>query len=155
MPEAGWCDLPDKDWESFRIRLEKGLQRLDASTWAARLLQRHLHFDREASYPREVELELDYPGAEIHYTLDGSAPTASPRYTAPLSVEKGTIRACGFRPEVNLGTAVENNSTHETDNDRPVRCVFVLTACGRRPTTDRSPSSPGPFMSSSTKAPLP
>ena len=112
MSEAGWCDLPDKDWESFRIRLEKGLQRLDAKHvgYCPAYYNVIFNFDREASYPREVELELDYPGAEIHYTLDGSAPTpASPRYTAPLSVEKGTtIRACGFRAGgKSVGTAVE------------------------------------------------
>ena len=57
-----------------------------------------------------MELELDYPGAEIRYTTDGSAPTpASPRYAAPLSVEKGTtIRACGFKTGGKaVGVAVE------------------------------------------------
>lgn len=112
ISEAGWCDLPDKDWESFRIRLEKGLQRLDAKHvgYCPAYYNVIFNFDREAPYPRVVELELDYPGAEIHYTLDGSAPTpASPRYTAPLSVEKGTtIRACGFRNgDKSVGTAVK------------------------------------------------
>ena len=112
MSEAGWCDLPDKDWESFRIRLEKGLQRLDAKHvgYCPAYYNVIFNFDREAPYPREVELELDYPGAEIRYTTDGSAPTpASPRYSAPLSVEKGTtIRACGFKTGGRaVGVAVE------------------------------------------------
>lgn len=111
VAEVGWCDRSDKDWESFRARLEKGLQRLDAKRvgYCPVYYDVIFNFDREAAFPREVELELDYPGAEIRYTADGSAPTAaSPLYTAPLQVEKGTtIRACGFRPGGRaVGTAV-------------------------------------------------
>ena len=52
----------------------------------------------ETDYPREVELELDYPYAQIHYTTDGSIPTAaSPIVPASITVNKGdVIRAQGF-----------------------------------------------------------
>ena len=103
LAEAGWCDLPQKDWESFRHRLEKGLRRLDAKQvgYSRAYYNVLFLFDRESPYPQRVELELDYPGAETRYTPDGPAPTpASPRYQTPLSVGKGSvIRARGFAPD--------------------------------------------------------
>ncbi len=46
-----------------------------------------------------VSMSCSTQDAEIHYTLDGSAPTASSaRYTAPFPVSKGTtVRACAVR----------------------------------------------------------
>lgn len=45
-----------------------------------------------------VEIQVDLPGAEIHYTLDGSSPTlASPRYNGPFLVARtSTIRSIVF-----------------------------------------------------------
>jgi len=62
----------------------------------------------------EVSLALpsQMPGAEIRYTLDGTAPTAnSPRYVAPLRLEKTTtVRAvaivAGERSEISSATFV-------------------------------------------------
>lgn len=58
----------------------------------------------ESPYPRQVELELDYPYAEIHFTLDGSEPTpSSPLYYTPVTVDKGThLRAAGFDASGNM-----------------------------------------------------
>ena len=49
--------------------------------------------------PLEVSLKVVEPGAEIHYTLDGSAPTASdPKYEQPLKVSGPTVvRARAFK----------------------------------------------------------
>lgn len=47
-------------------------------------------FSQRAGYYQEdfyLELTSDFPGVEIHYTLDGSQPSLdSPRYTAPLLI---------------------------------------------------------------------
>jgi hypothetical protein len=51
--------------------------------------------------PFVVEITTDTPDAEIRYTTDGSAPTASTGtlYTGPVSiVETTTLRAAAFRP---------------------------------------------------------
>jgi uncharacterized repeat protein (TIGR03806 family) len=49
--------------------------------------------------PIEVRLEVAEPGADIHYTLDGSAPTASdPKYAQPLKISGPTVvRARAFK----------------------------------------------------------
>jgi outer membrane protein OmpA-like peptidoglycan-associated protein len=51
---------------------------------------------------QQVKLTSPTPGAVIHYTLDGSAPTAaSPVYTGPIAVDKTTtIRAVVTAPDV-------------------------------------------------------
>lgn len=50
--------------------------------------------------PLEVGFNQNEPGAEIHYTLDGSVPTASdPLYVKPLKLARPTIlRARAFKP---------------------------------------------------------
>jgi len=51
------------------------------------------------SKPVEVTLKVAEPGADIHYTLDGSAPTASdPKYEQPLKISGPTVvRARAFK----------------------------------------------------------
>ena len=51
------------------------------------------------SAPVEVSLKVAEPGAEIHYTVDGSAPTASdPKYDLPLKISGPTVvRARAFK----------------------------------------------------------
>lgn len=50
--------------------------------------------------PQSVELSTTTPGAVIHYTTDGSAPTAdSPVYSGPITVDKtATIQAIAIAP---------------------------------------------------------
>ena len=49
--------------------------------------------------PVDVSLKVAEPGAEIHYTLDGSAPTATdPKYEQPLKISGPTVvRARAFK----------------------------------------------------------
>jgi outer membrane protein OmpA-like peptidoglycan-associated protein len=56
----------------------------------------------EYKEPQQVTLSSPTPGAVIHYTTDGSAPTAaSPTYTGPIAVASGTttIRAMVTAPD--------------------------------------------------------
>ena len=71
---------------------------------------RYVNMNLESEYPREIELELDYPYAVIRYTTDGTEPTAesplAPRY---MTVKKGdTISARGFKAD---GTPVGTTMT--------------------------------------------
>lgn len=100
IAEFCWSADGRRNFDDFRLRMLKEFERLDA---------RHINYSRaywnvivnmnlETDYPREVELTLDYPFAEIHYTADGTEPTAdSPVAPALLTVNEGDcIRAQGF-----------------------------------------------------------
>ena len=51
--------------------------------------------------PFEVEITSDTPGAEIHYTTDGSEPTATTGsvYAGPITINRTTtLRAAAYKP---------------------------------------------------------
>ncbi|SFG31083.1 beta-N-acetylhexosaminidase [Prevotella sp. KH2C16] len=102
LSEVGWCDKGDKDWDSFSRRMLKEFHRLDMKEVAYSKAYFNVIFNydhKQEVYPKKLELTLDYPDTEIHYTTDGSHPTIhSPLYQAALQVSKGVhIRARGFR----------------------------------------------------------
>ena len=101
LSEVGWTDRPSKDWDSFRARLEKDLRRLDEKKVNYSKAYWNVIFSYDSitqPRPQEADLQLDYPDATIHYTVDGSKPTKeSPVYSVPFKPEKGTVvRAQGF-----------------------------------------------------------
>ena len=105
VAELAWTPRALMNWDDFSTRLGGELARLDADGYHYRIpdvvfrldsagvefpeqqpVQNELHAFVSGSQAR-VTLREIAPGATIHYTLDGSTPTAaSPTYTAPLSV---------------------------------------------------------------------
>ena len=89
VAETGWTPKEKKDWESFRVRVDKACQDLDR-----RGVNYHIPLpeqpggscDRLAFIDKaEVAFTTTRPVAAMVYTLDGSEPTpASARYTQPL-----------------------------------------------------------------------
>lgn len=103
IAEVTWTADSSRNWNDFRIRLEKEFERLDAMNlnYSKAYWQVLVNMNLESDYPREVELELDYPYAVIRYTTDGTEPTAespsAPRY---ITVNKGDkISARGFKAD--------------------------------------------------------
>jgi len=100
MSEVAWCAKDDKDWNSFRERMIKEFARLDQKdiNYSKAFYNVIFHFDRKADFPKKVRLSIDYPGAQVHYTLNGKQPTIhSPVYSDSLTVNQGDIiRAQGF-----------------------------------------------------------
>ena len=109
--EVAWTSRPNKDWESFRVRMPKILKTLELKDIAYCPVYYDVIFDynRNIDFPKPMNLELDDPTAEVHYTLDGSTPTVkSPVYDGtPFMVDKGSvIKARGFRKGKPIGKVV-------------------------------------------------
>jgi hexosaminidase len=105
LSELCWTPKKNKDWSGFRKRAGIALQRLepdvtfripettfrlrapDMTPVSTALNVYHVSLPRRASTAQLV-LEEVVPNAEVHYTLDGSIPTAlSRRYLRPLALE--------------------------------------------------------------------
>jgi len=91
-PDPGWCGIRDPaaraagieaDWNEFANRLgQRELPRLDRAPLAYGYRLPPPGVLREG---RTLRANVALPGLALHYTLDGSAPTAaSPRYTGPV-----------------------------------------------------------------------
>lgn len=112
IAEVTWTADSSRNWNDFRIRLEKEFERLEAKGVGSSKAywQVIVNMNMESEYPREIELELDYPYAVIRYTTDGTEPTSdsplAPRY---MTVKKGdTVSARGFKAD---GTPVGTTMT--------------------------------------------
>ena len=93
--EVAWTSRPNKDWESFRMRMPKILKRLDMKHigYCPVYYDVIFDYDRRLPFPKPMNLELDYPEGTVHYTLDGSEPTLqSPAYDGtPFMVGKDDV----------------------------------------------------------------
>ena len=100
IAEFCWTADAQRDFKDFCVRMLKEFKRLDACDirYSDAFWDVIVNMSLETDYPREVELELDYPYAQIHYTTDGAIPTAdSPIAPASITVNRGdVIRAQGF-----------------------------------------------------------
>ena len=112
IAEVTWTADESRNWDDFRVRLGKEFERLEAKgvDYNKAYWQVIVNMNLESEYPREVELQLDYPYAVIRYTTDGTEPTAeselAPRY---FTVNKGdVVKARGFMPD---GTPVGTTMT--------------------------------------------
>lgn len=108
LAEVGWTKRENKDWWSFRGRMEKEMNRLEKAEVNCSQSYWNVIFDYDSinlPRPMDASLMLAYPGAAIHYTLDGSEPTVdSPVFNRAFVPEAGTtVKARGF---VHNGRAV-------------------------------------------------
>ena len=93
IAETGWT-RQDKDWDGFTRRLEKHFGRLDGMEvgYCEAFYSPMIVFHKDTPHNMVVSMTVDAPDAEIHYTLDGSVPTAdSPKYEIPFSINRSQI----------------------------------------------------------------
>jgi hexosaminidase len=93
IAETGWTRKA-KDWDGFTRRLERHFDRLDGMEvdYCSAFYNPMIVFHKDTPYNKVVSMTVDAPDAEIHYTLDGSIPTAdSPKYEIPFSINKSKI----------------------------------------------------------------
>ncbi len=95
LAESGWTIRENKDWWSFRCRMEKEMDRIAAENVNASKSYWNVIFDYDSvnlTRPEDADMMLAYPGAAIHYTVDGSTPElSSPIFTRPFVPAKGTV----------------------------------------------------------------
>lgn len=93
IAETGWT-YSDKDWDGFTRRLEKHFGRLDGMDveYCNAFFNPMIVFNKDTKHNMVVTMTVDAPDAVIHYTLDGSVPTAdSPVYELPFSINRSQV----------------------------------------------------------------
>lgn len=104
LSEVQWCDRGTREWKRFAEALPHMLQIYDrmglnyaTTVFGVTGLPRK---NAETGAEEIVLSTIDQ--TPIHYTLDGSEPTAeSPVYTAPIALDKEyTVKAAVFREEI-------------------------------------------------------
>lgn len=103
LAETAWNKKGDKDFDAFNVRVRNHYKRLETMgiTYYLPAIQgtnKTYAFVDSA----KVELSVDMEGAEIYYTLDGTAPTReSNQYSGPFYVkESGLILTRAFRGNI-------------------------------------------------------
>lgn len=108
--ESGWSSADRKDWNSFTRRLEYHLGRLDELKvpYCKAFYDVSIHVSNDSQYSKVATLSIDAPDAEIHYTTDGTAPSASsPLYKMPFVINPSqVVCAAGFRHGQMIGKVV-------------------------------------------------
>jgi hexosaminidase len=136
IAEVAWTPPALRDWDAFVDRLEPALQRLEQRGIGAARSLYDVAIDVAEGAEGEgpvhgfvVTLSTEHGRVPIHYTLDGSEPTAhSTRYVEPLPIESSTrLRAASFRAEQRLGRIV-------------TKALAIHLAAGRRAELVGSPS---------------
>ena len=105
LAEVQWTDPSLKEYDSFLARLGQlvNIYNLEGYNYAQHVFDVNVTFrpNQQAGVLDVVMLAIDK--ADIHYTLDGSEPTASsPKYTDTLKIDKPcTLKAVIVRPSGN------------------------------------------------------
>ena len=110
IAETGWSKT-EKDWEDFTCRLEHHFKRLDGLGvgYCKAFFDPYIEFHDDTPYNKVVTMSVDAPGADIHYTLDGSDPTEqSERYELPFVINRSQkVRAVAIRNGNRIGNIKE------------------------------------------------
>jgi hexosaminidase len=101
LAEVLWTPASQKDWESFKVRMQPQYQRYAAlgAKYAKSAFNVRQQFAVDTTQAADrVTLALDAVGLQTYYTLDGSAPTpAATAYTGPFAlISSATVKAASF-----------------------------------------------------------
>lgn len=104
LAEVAWSPAASRSWPSFLQRTVQRLPHLDSlGIGYARTLFNPRYTLRIGDQGRNarIEFEASIPDHQIHYTLDGSDPTAaSPLYSGPITLtQSATVKAALFNGE--------------------------------------------------------
>lgn len=120
LAEISWSPKAARDWPGFLARLDPQFERYRRQGIAAADSAFAVDFDLPGGIgaalhanPIPVALSRQAAYGAIHYTLDGSVPSAaSPLYVTPLAVAPGTaLQAASFAPDGRLLAAPRSFDT--------------------------------------------
>ncbi|MGJ1269198.1 glycoside hydrolase family 20 protein [Sphingobacterium spiritivorum] len=108
LSEIVWSKKEDKNWEDFKARLQnhyKILQQLEVNYYRPSY---NVRFDvqfNDKRYSNLIRINTEQINPDIHYTIDGSVPTAhSTTYTQPIDLTiPTTLTAAMFIDSVRVG----------------------------------------------------
>ncbi|WP_184544699.1 family 20 glycosylhydrolase [Mucilaginibacter sp. FT3.2] len=112
LAEMAWTAEKNKSWNDFQLRLQKHyllLQRLNVNYYppsTALSVLSTFDIDKKTA---TVTITSEQFEPSIHYTVDGSAPTAtSPLYHAPISLSATAIvKTAIFKGDIQIGKTAE------------------------------------------------
>lgn len=122
LAERTWSSPEVLDWESFKVRLQTQLKRLEAlgvkySYNVTKELIPFMNVDQEMQQIG-ITLDSELSNPEIHYTLDGSAPTMdSPKYEGEFFVKGSALVTAAVFEE---GKALEPYLTRQVDYHKAI-----------------------------------
>ena len=135
LAEVAWTKPARKNWASYLKAMDHFNEHLAAK---GIVYARSMYNIQQTVTPKEgrlqVELDCIRPDAQVHYTMDGSVPTAqSPLYTKPLMLtEAKTIKAATFAGNEQLGQMLELPVIWNKATAKPVKSagtgdLYMLT----------------------------
>ena len=135
LAEVAWTKPARKNWASYLKAMDHFNEHLAAK---GIVYARSMYNIQQTVTPKEgrlqVELDCIRPDAQVHYTMDGSVPTAqSPLYTKPLMLtEAKTIKAATFAGNEQLGQMLELPVIWNKATAKPVKSagtgdIYMLT----------------------------
>ncbi len=101
LSEVQWSKPENKDYDKFLERLPRliDIYNVKGYNYARTIYNVHMTLSQDTTRHAIMAELTTFDNAPVHYTLDGSEPTtASPRYTAPIAIDKTCkLRAASFR----------------------------------------------------------